>query len=86
MINNKQYNKKKDKRQNKTNEHKKHLLNLYFPEYDPVQYEDIENDYYKFYHYKLVQNRIQSLHDNYKKEHNNTSPSSTIYNGEHQLA
>jgi hypothetical protein len=48
---------RQEKRQNKTNEHQEHLLNLYFQEFDSVQYEDMENEYHKFYHYKLVKNK-----------------------------
>jgi hypothetical protein len=59
-----------EKRQSKTNEHQEHLLSLYFPEFDPVQFEEMESDYHEFYHNKLVKNKIQSAYDNYKKEHN----------------
>jgi hypothetical protein len=45
----------------------------------------MESEYPKNFHNKFVKDKIQSVYDNYKKEHNNTSPRPTIYNDEHQL-
>jgi hypothetical protein len=47
-----------DKRQDKTRKYKKHLLSLYFHEFDPNLYDDMESEYYKNYHNKFINNKI----------------------------
>jgi hypothetical protein len=55
-------------------------LSIYYPEFDPGQYEDTEKDYYRKYNNKLITNKLQSLYSNYKRDNNNQSPPRTEYN------
>jgi hypothetical protein len=69
----------------KAKENQLYLLDLYYPELDPEQYEDTRSDYYKKYHNKFKQDKIQSLYNNYKDNNDDESPPRTIYNDKNEL-
>jgi hypothetical protein len=45
-----------------------HLLDLYYPEFDLNKYEDTESEYYRKYHNKFKEDKIQSLYNDFKKK------------------